>query len=142
MKLKNHWREQNIELEKGVVTESGIFEIEIMERTRLLVITSKVKSMAVGINAQNAMKDKIAGAEEVEELDGCMCKGSRLWMAKFPRSIIKSVVETLLRAIVFRLSLQNLVLQGGGNILKCKFWPPKQKFPHESPSGVNCKINR
>lgn len=83
----------------------------------------------MGMNAQDAIKDKITGEEEVEELDGCVCKGPCLWMEELPRIIMKSVAESLLRAIASRLSLQSLVLQGGGDILKYKFWPQAKISP-------------
>lgn len=71
----------------------------------------KVKGMAMGIGGQDAVKDKITGTEEVEALGGCEWKGSCLRMLKLPRVIIKSLVGSILRAIVFKLSLQNLCLK-------------------------------
>lgn len=64
--------------------------------------------MALGISGPDAIKDKITGAEEVEDLGGWERKGSCLRLLKLPRTIIKGLVGSTLRAIVFKLSLQNL----------------------------------
>lgn len=70
-------------------------------------MAKKVKGMALGIGGQDAIKDKITGTEEVEDRGGCERKGSCLRMLKLPRIIIKRLVGSTLRAIVFKLSLQN-----------------------------------